>query len=392
MHLNPSVFLKSMTTNTFFHFIKYLFPLGILIYSTWCGLGYTYDSYDYLSAARSFAAQAILINADGTPYFFHAPFFPIWISWLGHDALSHLPTIHTALFMISLLVLDRIIRMAISSNPLQILAFLAVSMGVGLHMCHHFIWTEPTFLVFFLIHNLCLISIIKSFRISTLSVLILSGFVLGITRNAGIFLLVPTAIILFFYTGKFRWKATLAYFAIASSGFALWNIYALMIVSKLAIFKEGSSFYQDIFASIWVYPDVISQWFLPAFVPMFLRITVLIGLLVALFILLRKYHNPITEVFIIQFFIYLVCISTIVLVDNSEAERLLSLVYPFLIISLFIILDPYWVEIKKGMRVLIYIALSLWIGYISIRTVKNSIMWHNNRCNMEFVIFENDPN
>lgn len=382
-----------MATKAFFNFLKYLFPVGILTYSTWCGLGYTYDSFDYLSAARSFATHRILVNAEGTPYIIHAPFFPIWISWIGYDSLLTLRIIHIAIFVVSMYIVDRIVRATISSYPLQIIGFMAISMGVGLHMCHHFIWTEPTFLVFFLIHNFCLIFVIRSYRFSMLFVLILSGFVIGITRNASIFLIVPTGISLFLYAGKFRLKSTISYLVFASSGFVLWNIYALMAVNKLNTFKPGGSLYQDIFASIWVYPDVISKWFLPPAIPTILRIIVFGSLLVVVFILLRKYQvNPIPKVFILQFFVYLVCITPIIVVENSEAEKLLSIVYPFVINSLFIILDSYWVEIKKGMRVSIYIAMSIWIGYISIRTVKNSIMWHKNRCDMEVVTFQNDRN
>jgi hypothetical protein len=373
-----------MRYSTHLNFIKYILPLGVLIYSTWCGLGLTYDSYDYLSAARSLADHGSLLNADGSLYCIHAPFFPILISIIIGKSLFPLKIFQVIIFMGSLFMIDKIIESLVVNSLLKMMAFLAISLSVGIHMAHNFIWTEPFFILIFLLHNYCLISLIKSYRFPTLLILIISGFLLGVTRNAGVFIIIPTAIILFFHLGKKSSQASLTYLVLSISGFTVWNMYALVKITRFNTFKQGGTFYQDIFASMLVYPDVISKWFLPPFIPLAIRLIILGAILILTFMLIMKFKNlTVPKVFLFQFAVYLFSIVPILVVENSEAEKLLSIVYPFVVVSIIMLLEASWIGIKKSVRSYIFIALSIWIGYISLRTVKNSIMWHKNNCYVE---------
>ncbi len=122
---------------------------GLIIYSTWCGIGITYDSIDYLAAASSFQKDSILCNHNGSPYFFHAPLFPVLLSILGENPLVKIKVINLLLFFIMLLTIQQIIHQYFTHRWLNVMCLFAIGFGVGQQMIYNFIWTEPSFLFLF---------------------------------------------------------------------------------------------------------------------------------------------------------------------------------------------------------------------------------------------------
>jgi len=388
LRLYSTIKSKSLRETAFIHVLKYIIPLGILIFSTWCGLGFTYDSHDYLSAAGSFREGFYFLNANGSAYFIHAPFFPIWISWVGENPLLMIKSVHIVLFFLSLMVIDKILFITINSLFIRILGFFLISLAVGVHMVHNFIWTEPTFLFFFVLHNLFLILYLKKEKLSLILWMGLLALLMGITRNAAVFIVLTTSTCLWYFSRNSRIKVSITYLILGLLGFMIWNFYALVIVNKLNTFKEGGSLYQDLLASFWVYPDMISKWFMPSVVPLFVRALVLLMVLsLMIYSLFRVFSNPVPKIFLIQFLIYWVLIVPIIVVENSEAEKLMAILYPFFIIVILMFLDKEWEKLLKPYRAIIIIGLVGWLSYTSARTVKNSIMWHQNNCNREIGYF-----
>ena len=86
--------IKSVKYFEYSIWIVIALSIGLIIYSTWCGIGLTYDSFDYLAAASSFQKDGILRNHNGGPYFFHAPLFPVLVSILGEDPLAKIKFIN----------------------------------------------------------------------------------------------------------------------------------------------------------------------------------------------------------------------------------------------------------------------------------------------------------
>jgi hypothetical protein len=347
-------------------------------------LGFTYDSYDYLAAATSFREDLNFLNADNSPYFIHAPFFPLWMSFLGNDPVFAVRIIHIVLFIISMLIIDKLLHETISIHALRVTAFLLISMAVGLHMVHNFIWTEPTFLVFFALHNLALVIYFRQEKPSLVFLMALLAFFMGITRNAALFIILPTGFSLWYFSSANKVRSGVMYTVIGLSGFLIWNFYALVFVNKLSTFQEGGSLYQDFSQSLWVYPDVMSKWFLPVAIPRTLRISLfLIGLIAIFYFSWRILSLRAPKVFMIQSVAYWACLVPIIVVENSEAEKLLAIVYPFFIMSILALLDKKWVLWPKTYRKMIMICLLGWLIYVSVRTIKNSVMWHRNNCNRE---------
>lgn len=355
--------------------------VAMMLFSSWCGLGFTYDSYDYLAAANSIRAQQELLNADGSPFVFHAPLFPIVLSFFGDQAIHLLKYANLLSLAASMMLIGRMIRSQISNTWIFNLCMAAIGLSVGMQMIHHFIWSEPLFLTLLAAHNLFLLRFLHRERKVDFYGLILSAFFLAITRNAGFFFILPSAITLFIFASERRWIHAISYFAFGSSGFAAWNAYVTFLKGGTERIYGDNPFFVGLWDNIVNYLDIVSLWFFPSLIPLVIRIVLLLATSSLLFIYFRKYINDTIVVMLgAQFLSYLAIMIVLLSVDHDEIERLLAVVYPCVICALFISVDVRNKSLSSSARKFLIAGLILWGSYVAIRGVNNNLRWYYNRC------------
>ena len=354
--------------------------VGLTIYNTWCGLAHTYDSFDYLAAATSFREGKILTNQNGTPYVFHAPFFPVLLSFLGEDPNTSLVILNTVICIFTLLLLFIFTRKYFNNHALYLLAYFTVSINVGFQMIHYFLWTESIFLLFFVIHNYLLLRLFEKERKVDFWFLVGIAFLMGITKNTGFFIILITSGIIWSFSKRAAFKKSAIYILLGSAGFVAWNIYVLVFCNGEQLFRDNE-FLMGLDINFINYTDILSQWFLPRLIPTPFRLFFLASGVIILLIVQRKERLSIqAKVFQIQFFAYLIIMVVIIKVDKAEIERLLAIVSPWLIMAVFMIIDIKWKNINYTFKTWFMVLLILWVSYTGFRSVYNSINWHKYNC------------
>ena len=373
--------IKSVKYFEYSIWIVIALSIGLTIYCTWCGIGLTYDSFDYLAAASSFQKDSILRNHNGSPYFFHAPLFPVLLSLLGENPLVKIKVINLLLFLMTLLTIQQIIDRHFTHRWLNVMCLFAIGFGVGQQMIYNFVWTEPSFLFLFALHNLFLIKYLKRHRKQELVWLILMAFLMGITRNAGFFILFSTAIVLFLYRKEKENYSIVFYLFIGSSGFVLWNLYAFFILNGFDGILNDDAFFSGYWINLINYLDIFLQWIFPSIIPIVLRLVFLLSFfIISLKLINARNFAFLTKVFFTQFLIYTFIMIFFVEVDKSEIERLLAIVYPWFIVGLLLLIDQFWHKLNRSVKRIFQICLVVWLIYVGGRSIKNSIMWHQNHC------------
>lgn len=346
------------------------------MYSTWCGLGLTYDSHDYLAAAKSFYESGLLINKNGQAFIVHSPLLPILISGLGQNPLAMLRIMNLLFFTGTMIIFRELVVKNIRNEILRWCVYFAIVFAVGIHMIYNFVWSEPLFLFLFAFHNWFLIKYLKREKSKDLWILILLAFCMGITRNAGFFIILSSFLILFF-TKKIRKPVTLYYFILGASGFAAWNMYTFFIQGGIVKFREGLSLFTGIGLNFRNYLDIISAWILPPFLPLVFRI-ILVFLLISFSIMKFKIRRITMEgkVFFFQSAVYTFMLIMFISVYKSDVERYMAVIYPWIFIGVFIILDTWILRFSKLFNRLLIVLICCWLSYVCARTIKNSVMWH----------------
>jgi len=356
-------------------------------YSTWCGMGFTFDSYDYFAASRSWRLTKDLFNDNGSIYVFHAPLFPVILSAFSSQYFGGYVLLNLAVCCLSCLILYFSVRKYFEHPVLLQICFASIALSVGFQMIHHFLWTESIFLLLFIIHNFFLIRVLENAGRKDFWVLVFLAFLMGITKNTGFFIILSTSVVLLWQIRSKALRYTVLYSVLGSLGFALWNLSVLIYRQGATIYTE-SDFIQGFLNNGNNYADVISLWFFPAVIPFAYRLLI-IGLIVMMFFYFNRKGSisKLAKSFLIQFTVYLAIMVIIIEVDKDEIERLLAIIAPWLALSIFMILDLYLVSFSKKIRVSVFILLFLFLSYTFIRSYKNVEMWHNRECSKEILSF-----
>lgn len=359
--------------------------ISMISYANICGLGFTYDSFDYYAAAQSWKSKNILINHNGSLYNFHAPLFPILISIFTSGNTVLLMVMNGVVGLTTLILLSISIRKLFENEFLFILTYMSIVLNVGFFMIHHFLWTEPIFLLLFLLHNYLLCRFLTTFKTRDFLGLIFIAFALGVLKNTGFFIILVTAFIILFSQKKTAFKYPINYLIVGSFGFIIWNLSVLYFRDGQSVYL-GSNFLQGFKENLPNYMDVISQWFFPSVFPLFIRLILIAIAAVLLCVLIcKKIPRLQARIFFTQFFGYLVIMVFIIEVDFDEIERLLAIVAPWLLIAIFMTIDINWSNLPMIARKYLSLLLIIWIAYVGIRSVNNVILWHQGMCNEEFL-------
>ena len=370
--------------------ITVLFSCLLVAYSTWCGPGFTFDSHDYFAASRSWRVLKELINENGSLYVFHAPLFPIFLSFIGSDFNKVYFLLNIAVCCISGTILYFSTRKLFEHHLLHVIYFASIILSVGFQMIHHFLWTESIFLLLFIVHNFFLIRFLNDRKRQDYMLLVLFAFLMGLFKNTGFFILMGSALVLLLQTRKKAFRTAAMYGVFGAVGFVAWNVVVVLFRDGNSIYTN-SNFLKGVSANVYNYADVISLWFIPSVVPTGFRIAALVLLILLLFFITRKAALS-KELFsyIVQVAVYLTVMIVVIKVDYDEIERLLAIIAPWFMLGVFMTVDLNWVSFSTRSRQALLMVLVLFLSYTLIRSYKNVGMWHRNECKEEKPAFYQD--
>jgi len=346
-------------------------------------MGFTYDSFDYLAASRSWRIGKELLNANGSLYVFHAPLFPIILSMFSDQYIDSYIVVATAIAFVNGLLLWVTFRRYFSHPFLFIFCLSSIILSVGFQMIHYFLWTESIFLLLLIIHHRHLLRFLESNVSSDFWLMIFIAFLMGLTKNTGFFFIVACCLVLLVNVKSSAFKTVAIYGLLSSLGFVLWNLFVVFCRNGIDIYVE-SSFLQGFPSNSLNYSDIISQWFIPSVIPSIPRIVILF-LLSVLFCTqaFRSQMSVQIKSLLTLFFAYVFIMICFIEVDIDEIERLLAIAAPFLMIAIFLILDNYWSSFTKMVRLTVLFTLMLFLFYTTIRGLKNVESWHQRSCTQE---------
>tara|TARA_R110002012_G_scaffold94666_2_gene229045 strand:- start:2242 stop:3438 length:1197 start_codon:yes stop_codon:yes gene_type:complete len=349
-----------------------------LVYAVWCGLGLTYDSHNYLSAARAIAEGRPMETQLGAKYVAQPPLFPAILSlWNGN--LSFSKVFNIVCYAVTLILIWKLIDIVLCSFSYKVLACFYIFLSTPLLLVHSFLWSEPFFLVL-----IQLIIVTLYFHGETKSVylfyaLILLSLLLCAQRNAGVFIVSSIFLTFFLEESSFvnRIKIGIA-FLTSSSGFFLWNLYGFS--------REGGGFLdagylQNVGGNILEYSSAIGVWFVPGTSSHY--VVVAAGILSLWFVISIFFSSePISPrlTFLRQLStIPVVYVLGFVILGKpvaSDAERFLAGIFPVYSVVVFQAIERMQIKGKKWL--ILPVAIILLYGLL--RTGNNAKRWNESNC------------
>ncbi|MBA4145871.1 MAG: hypothetical protein C0523_08920 [Cytophaga sp.] len=349
-----------------------------------CGLLLTHDSYNYLSAAKSFREHGQLLAITGDPYIYWPPLFPVLLS-LFREPLKVMMWTHLILFVAIGSIMAIIAERLIQHKIVRGICMISLMCGVHLIMNSVFLWSELLFIFLALILSYYLP---KSNELSSAFVTsLVLGFLLCIQRNAGIYILSGAALWIAI-EGSLSWqqniKKALFFFIITTSGFWLWNLSITFLFSSPFQLQKGDFFYYigyNLKGMMWA--------LLKTYLPLKESWTVLmVVILIGLFFFLKKNFKEDLMLRAMSCIIlgYLLGIILLFRIEaEEELDRFVSVILPFSGLIFFSAIDKMLIDKSNRIKMITSLALTLWLIYPLGRTAKNVIQWHETSCSVSTV-------
>ncbi len=380
--------------------IGFLFVFFFQIWSTYNGedngegIAKTHDSFQYLKTAENLVLHSDFIQLHSNPYIAWALGFPFLLIFFKDSIFLNLICIlGTYIFYFDLI--ERLFQKPVTKWWL-VLAFFSAT---PIYLIHHFVWSEPPFL-FFLMGNIW--AFYYSITNQKWFVFCVFGFLFCAMRNAGLYFVIGinSGIILFYLlpflskskSGSFfhkigfenpiLWKnpyfKPLFYFSFAS----ILPIFLWWLHAKIKTKGQFDTIYNLALRTFpeecLNYGDILSRWLFPPFVPLEIRISILLLFLILFliyFIRQIKFETSKNAKFILLIFwitfVYLIGMLFSRAGMKIDAERFLAIIYTFLCILIGFILDK-----TKIHGYLKYGIAFLWLIYPFLRTLKNIVFWN----------------
>lgn len=349
-----------------------------LVYAVWCGLGLTYDSHNYLSAARAIGEGRPMETQLGAKYVAQPPLFPAILSlWNGNLFFSKVFNI--ACYAVTLILTWKLIDVALDSIGYKVLACFYIFLSTPLLLVHSFLWSEPLFLLLIQLTIVTLYFYRQTKRRSFFYALIGLSLLLCAQRNAGIFIVSGIFLGLFLEENSFvdRIKVVGA-LLISLVGFFIWNIYGFI--------REGGDFlaagyFQNIPGNILEYSRAVGVWFLPGTLSQY--VLVVPGLFGLLFVISIFFSSePISPrlTFLRQLstipFVYVLGFVILGKPVASDVERFLAGIFPVYSVVVFQAVER--MQIKRKKWLILPVAIILLYGLL--RTGNNAKRWNESNC------------
>lgn len=372
--------------------LVYLAGLGIFLflqqYATYCQLGQTYDSRDYLAAARGWSQEYHMLDQWGGPYIERPPLFPLVLAALGTESKTGIRLFNALWAMGSLLIFMFLAERILQSDILWIIYGGALAFSTPLLMDHSFLWSEPLFIFLLALLLFFLRRYLEQKENGDFILLVLCSILLVLQRTQGVMVISAVAVILL---NKNAFWASLPRAGIYFfSSLLLWFawVYHCLSIGGLYFHSSIGDLFQYIPHNLYWHVEAISAWLLPLPLSFPFRLIILMGLLILLFSIWNTFKSELAPgkrsflwaciwIFLLYTFGMLIQQAT----NFSDSTRYQSPNYPLVFLFLLGLLDI-WKEFfqnKWGKRIL-FVGLSIWLLYPAVRSIKNAQHWHQVNC------------
>lgn len=350
--------------------------IATMLYGSACGLGLTYDSRNYLAAAESLS-EGLLLDQTGNAYRVQPPLFPLILYLLKANVNAAL-YFNLCCWTASLTLMWLMLRGVVTENRLRLVCFGCLAFSTPLFLAHQFLWSEPLFITLLLLMQWMASKYLLDHRRVWLVLLSVSGVLLCMQRNAGLFIIVGLALALSMMSNHWKRRAQIsAAFLPALFAFAWWNYGTFYGASP----SSGVQFFDSFGHNFYHHLEAMGLWLVAPVVPEVVLVAV--GALVVLVFFMvatanEEQTSPLPKLIAIVVLVYiagLLCINTTI---AEDFERYISVILPGSFV-LFFMLAQGWLRTKRLKAALLVILMML-SAYTLARCVKNVDFWHESRC------------
>src|SRR6185437_214269 len=195
-----------------------------------------------------------------------------------------------------------------------------------------------------------------------------------LTRNAGVPFVAGTSLA-FLTSAKLKkisaLKFLVAHILIVISGLAWWNYHVHKTI-------ELTGLRTSLFTNLNPLVNELSYWFFPELSLSPLKWLLIVAVVFAMVLVHQKTKSIFIKLLIYQTAIYC-CMFTVLLYDFSEMSRLMAVLYPSIMLLVFMILELLISRYPARKKILI-IAAALWLSYPLVRIGHNALNFHRNNC------------
>jgi hypothetical protein len=349
----------------------------IQLYSSFCNLLLTDDSRNYLSAARSFSANGEFLSPDGSYFVAWPPLFPLLLSWFS-DPLSSWMMINVLVKIAIGILIYLISKRFLTGISIQLVFTLICLCGVHLTLISVFLWSELLFLLLLLVNFLVAVSWKNS--VWKLLILLFTGFLLCLQRNAGVFFVAAFFVWILLDDEeplKQRLWTSLMFAGFSLSGWVLWMLHIHSVSDEFNF--AAFHFLEHPFQNAYLISSRIGK--LWTFGPEWL--TGVVGSLTIggpCFILWEEIKKKRNHQLLFLIIIAYTCgLTSLGQLDPHDVDRLISVVVPLLYLLGFMAINKLVGDQIRRLYIAIAI-LILWSVYPLSRTAQNARLWHNQSC------------
>ena len=352
--------------------------LALQWYGHECGLLFTDDSANYVSASQSLKTDGSFRSPDGSLYTYWPPLFPATLALFDspeHAAPWMYSVVTILISILSILILDRVLE----NNFYKVLVLLLTLTSVQFMMISVFLWSELNFLLLVLGVTACALNLKKSEKY--FFGLLVMAFLMCLQRNAGVFILAGVCgWILLDKTQLLKTRATksLLIFFVGISGLVVWNVYLSYIIDSGFFFYKHEFFVHALenFSSV-------STMLVRMFVPVSGVPAIILGvlLLAVLIFRIRKAapEGQLIGLMILFYWIGLVCMFKL---DIYDVDRFLSVIIFFIYLLIIEFIEGTSQSFTKPVRIIFFSLLLVWMVYPAYRTITNLKQWNSKGCTL----------
>jgi hypothetical protein len=354
--------------------------IGLELYGRSCGFILVSDSLQFLSASKSFRLEGRFLSPDGSYYSYWPPLFPMILSlsanplvlliWL--NIICKLVVACSLLYFANVFFKDFFWKTFFISTSLLSVYFIMISV---------FVRSELLFMSLIFVNAYVALNLTKPRYFYWF---LLTGFLMCIQRNAGLFWISGVCIWMVFDQKNSFVKnsaKTLLFFIVSTAGLWAWNFYNTFFL------PANFSFYKHSFFSDWFYnAGLVTETYVKMILPFggglvtWLIFVLTIGLVL---LLLRKHFDRSLSFFAITLIFYTAGYASMVKLDVYEMDRYFSVVTPIVFLFFFMALEKASESTQKWVRYSVISLAVLWTGYPIARTIKNVQAWHDRSCQVD---------
>jgi hypothetical protein len=347
------------------------------------GIGATPDTINYVAASKS------LLAGDGYLRFFHTPFaswpplYPTLLAgvnvvsrWLGWDIAEGIRFAQAIVFGLIVYASGRLLLRCIQSRLFALLALISIVFSFPLLRDAIFGWSEAVYILLSLLVALYLPTFLREQKLHQLALLALMTMLASLERYAGIGIIPASIVCIILAQSSITPAKRLMYgitLGLSAVPYALWILYATSYLPRPAVHAENNSL-ASLLLNVRLTADLLATWFLPSalrsIVPsgiVFLVVLLTIGGVIV-FYYRHKAALPVEAIisafYVIVYMVFFYLAHT--LIDSTPVdERHLSVLYPYVILLIFLLLEHLTWPFKSHQwwRVAIVGAAALWLVY-----------------------------